>query len=243
MTYAGKTYWIIGASAGIGRALAEALDKAGAHLILSARDETALQDLAQTCQSARVIPVDLGERASIERAVEALEGTTLDGVINTAALYEPSTVMALDPARLETLIRVNLLGSFAIAQLTPRLLKPGGQLVLFGSVAGYFGLPKGQAYCASKAALNNLAESLRVELAPDVDVRLVCPGFVKTRLTDKNSFTMPALITPQDAAQRTLKGLAGKAFEIHYPKRFTLFMKLFRTLPYALSLKLAAKLR
>ncbi|WP_019961453.1 SDR family NAD(P)-dependent oxidoreductase [Woodsholea maritima] len=241
--FAGKTYWIIGASAGIGRALAEALDDAGAHLILSARDEAALEDLAKGCQSARVLPVDLGERASLERAVEALAGTPLDGVINTAALYDPSRVMDLDPQRLDALIRVNLLGCFAIAQLTPSLLKPGGQLVLFGSVAGYFGLPKGQGYCASKAAVNNLAETLKVELAPQVDVRLVCPGFVKTRLTDKNSFTMPALISPEEAARRTLKGLTGKAFEIHYPKRFTLFMKLFRILPYGLSLKLAAKLR
>ena len=115
-------------------------------------------------------------------------------MICTAALYDPARVADLDPSRTETLVRVNLLGTLNVARLAPPLLRDGGQLVLFGSVAGYIGLPGGQAYSATKAAINNLAESLRVELAPRVDVRLVCPGFVRSRLTEKNDFKMPAII-------------------------------------------------
>lgn len=138
---------------------------------------------------------------------------------------------------------MNLLGTLDVARLTPPLLKDGGQLVLFGSVAGYLGLPGGQAYSATKAAVNNLAETLRIELAPRIDVRLVCPGFVRSRLTDKNDFAMPALITADEAAQHVMRGLQKRGFEIHFPKRFTLAIKVLQLLPYALSLKLTARLR
>lgn len=240
--FAGKRYWIIGASAGIGAALASELHRRGASLILSARDGRALQALAQGCGNATVLPLDLGQRETLVRAVASLAGTPVDGVICTAALYDPARVADLDATRSEELVRVNLLGSLDVARLCPPLIVKGGQLVLFGSVAGYFGLPNGQAYSATKAAIINLTESLRTELAPGIDVRLVSPGFVKTRLTDKNSFTMPALITPEQAAMAVADGLQRRSFEIHFPKRFTLGIKLLRVLPYAASLRLVARL-
>ena len=147
----------------------------------------------------------------------------------------------LDRKRTEKLVAINLLGMFDVARLCPPLLRDGGQLVLFGSVAGYIGLPRGQAYSATKAAVNNLAETLHFELAPRVDVRLVCPGFVRSRLTDKNDFPMPALIEPEEAAAQVLRGMRSRAFEIHFPRRFTLVMKLLRVLPYALSLRLVRR--
>lgn len=240
--FAGKRYWLIGASYGIGAALAREFHGRGASLILSARDARALQALAAECGGAQVLSLDLAQRETLVQAVAALAGTRVDGVICTAALYDPSRVADLNPARTEALVRVNLLGSLDIAQLTPPLIAPGGQLVLFGSVAGYFGLPRGQAYSATKAAIINLAESLRVELAPQVDVRLVSPGFVQTRLTQKNTFTMPALITPEAAAKAVANGLQRRGFEIHFPKRFTLGIKLLRALPYGLSLRLTGRL-
>lgn len=233
--------WIIGASAGIGAALARALAAEGARLVLSARDAQALEALAQECPGARALPLDLARPGALAEAVAEL-AAPFDAVICTAALYEPGPVAELDPAQAELLVRVNLLGTLEVARLCPPLLRPGGQLVLFGSVAGYFGLPGGQAYSATKAAVNNLAETLRVELAPRVDVRLVCPGFVRTRLTARNRFRMPGLITPEEAARHTLRGLRGRQFEIHFPKRLTLAMKLLRLLPYALSLRLTARL-
>lgn len=241
--FTGKRIWIIGASAGIGAALAQAFAAEGAKLILSARDATALADLARACGGAEVIALDLARRASLEQAVADLRAAEpLDAVICTAALYDPARVSDLDPAQTEQLVRVNLLGTLDVAQLCPPLLRPGGQLVLFGSVAGYFGLPGGQPYSATKAAVNNLAETLAVELAPRVDVRLVCPGFVRSRLTDKNSFRMPALMEPEDAARAVLNGLRGRSFEIHFPKRFTWGVKVLRALPYALSLRLTRRL-
>lgn len=242
MGFAGKTVWIIGASDGIGAALARALAGQGAKLILSARNRVALQDLAAACGGARVLPLDLAEAGSLSQAVAGIAPGTLDAVICTAALYDPGRVENLNPDATARLVTVNLLGSFEVARLAPPLLRDGGQLVLFGSVAGYFGLPGGQPYSATKAAVNNLAETLRVELAPRIDVRLVCPGFVSTRLTAKNDFAMPAIITPDQAAQAVIRGLQGRAFELHFPKRFTWAVKVLRALPYALSLRLTARL-
>ena len=243
MSFSGKRIWIIGASAGIGEALARALSDEGAELVLSARDGPALETVARACGKAEVLPLDLGVAGSLEGALAPLAAKSLDAVICTAALYDPARVADLDPSRTETLVRVNLLGTLNVARRAPPLLRDGGQLVLFGSVAGYLGLPGGQAYSATKAAINNLAESLRVELAPRVDVRLVCPGFVRSRLTEKNDFRMPAIIDADEAAREVIRGLQGNRFEIHFPKRFTLAVKLLQLMPYALSLRLTARLR
>lgn len=242
MCFAGKSVWIIGASDGIGAALARALAREGARLILSARNQSALEALAVECGDARVLPLDLADTGSLDAAVASIAPGTLDAVICTAALYDPGRVEDMSREATARLVAVNLLGSFEVARLTPPLLRAGGQLVLFGSVAGYFGLPGGQPYSATKAAVNNLAETLRAELSPRVDVRLVCPGFVSTRLTEKNDFSMPALITPDQAAAAVVKGLKGSSFELHFPKRFTWAVKLLRALPYALSLRLTARL-
>lgn len=241
--FEGQRIWIIGASTGIGAAVARALAAEGAQLILSSRDAAVLQPLARKCGEAHVLPLDLLHPETLETAVAQLaRSKPLDAVICTAAVYDPARVSALDPKRMRDLVMVNLCGTLDVARLTPPLLRAGGQLVLFGSVAGYLGLPGGQAYSATKAGVNNLAESLRSELAPGVDVRLVCPGFVRSRLTDKNSFHMPALIEPEEAAEAVLRGMKGRAFEIHFPKRFTLAMKLLRALPYRLSLALTGRL-
>lgn len=243
MGYAGRRIWIIGASAGIGAALARALAGQGAQLILSARDGDALEVLATECGGAQALPLDLGQPETLAAVVKrlALEAP-LDAIICTAALYDPGRVADIDPAQAEAMVRVNILGMIEVARQCPPLLRDGGQLVLFGSVAGYIGLPGGQPYSATKAAVNNLAETLAVELAPRVDVRLVCPGFVQTRLTARNDFAMPAIITPEQAAEAVLRGMQRRGFEIHFPRRFTWVMKLVRALPYALSLRLLRRL-
>ena len=243
MGHAGRRIWIIGASAGIGAALARALAGQGAQLILSARDGDALEVLATECGGAQALPLDLGQPETLAAVVTrlALEAP-LDAIICTAALYDPGRVADIDPAQAEAMVRVNILGMIEVARLCPLLLHDGGQLVLFGSVAGYIGLPRGQPYSATKAAVNNLAETLAIELAPRVDVRLVSPGFVETSLTARNSFAMPAIITPEQAAEAVLRGMQRRGFEIHFPRRFTWVMKLMRALPYALSLPLLRRL-
>ena len=114
------------------------------------------------------------------------------------------------------------------ARLIPRLLKQGGGALAFvSSVAGYRRLPK--------AALINFAETLYLDLAPrGVSVFLINPGFVATSMTAANDFAMPALITPQQAAVEIIGGFARGSFEIHFPRRFTRWLRLLRILPYRL---------
>lgn len=234
--------WIIGASDGIGRELARQYAATGARLILSARREDALADLADEIGGAEIAPLDVGDRASVEAAADRIfQGGPVDRIVHLAALYDPGRIADLDPDRAAQIVTVNLTGSFHIAQIGPRLLRSGGQLALCGSVAGYVGLPQGQIYSATKAGVINLAESLRAERR-DLDIRLICPGFVETRLTEKNDFQMPAIIKPEEAAEAIREGLDRSGFEIHFPHRLTRSLKLLRALPYGLSLRLTRRL-
>ncbi len=241
--FAGRRVWIIGASAGMGEALARALSAEGARLILSARDEGALRRLAADCGGAEVLPLDLARPENLADAVAYLRaGPLLDALICTAAVYDPAPVAEIDPQQAALMVQVNILGTLEVARICPPLLRNQGQLVLFGSVAGWTGLPGGQPYSATKAAVNNLAETLAAELHPRVDVRLVCPGFVRSRLTEKNTFRMPAIISAEEAATHVLRGLRGRRFLIHFPKRFTLAVALLRILPRGLALRLTRRM-
>ena len=101
-----------------------------------------------------------------------------------------------------------------------------GQIALCGSVAGYRAHPMGS-YSVTKAAIINLAESLRAE-EPQLDIKVINPGFVRTPMTDKNDFDMPMMIEPEDAARTIANGLQTRRFEIHFPKRFTLLVKILK---------------
>lgn len=236
--------WIIGASDGIGAALARAWAGPEVGLILSARSEARLTALAGGLGPGHtILPLDVSDRAQLNAAADRIAADgPVDRIVHLAALYDPGMVAELDPDMAARIVAVNLTGSFHVAQLAPRLLRPGGQLALCGSVAGYVGLPRGQIYSASKAGVINLAESLRSEWAGRIDVRLISPGFVDTRLTRKNDFAMPALTTPDKAAQAIIAGLDGRRFEVHFPRRFTRALKLLRALPYWASLPLLKRL-
>jgi len=123
------------------------------------------------------------------------------------------------------------------------LVQKSGHIALVASVAGYIGLPKSMSYGASKAALINLAETLYAELSHfNINVSVINPGFVKTRLTDLNNFKMPAIIEAEEAAQIIIKDLEAKKFEIHFPKKFTIWLKILRILPYSLMLFFTKKI-
>jgi NAD(P)-dependent dehydrogenase (short-subunit alcohol dehydrogenase family) len=118
-----------------------------------------------------------------------------------------------------------------------------GHISLVSSVAGMRGLPKSLAYGPTKAALINLAETLYLDLRPSgIGVSVINPGFVETPLTAQNDFAMPALITPAQAAQAVLGGWARGDFEIHFPKRFTHWLKFLRLLPYRVYFPLVRKM-
>ncbi|MDO6584470.1 SDR family NAD(P)-dependent oxidoreductase [Salipiger sp. 1_MG-2023] len=235
--------WIVGASTGIGAQLVRAYARRGARLVLSARSEEPLQQLAAEIGGAEVVTVDTADQTSLDAASAQIAAAgKLDRAISLAALYDPGKVLDIDPEAAAKLVTVNLTGAFLFARTAEPLLRDGGQLAITASVAGYVGLPQGQMYSASKAGVINLCESLRNELAPRVDVRMISPGFVDTRLTQKNSFQMPGLMQPEDAAARIVKGLDRRGFEVHFPRRLTLPLKLLRRLPYALSLPLMKRL-
>ena len=227
----GKHIWIVGASSGIGRALAIELHAQGAHLILSARNAEALEQLNQELDNKHIInPVDVTDTKDLNKIAESIE--TIDSVIFMAALYDPAPLDQLNIDTAHKMVAVNVNGALnTIHAVLPKMKKHGsGQIALCGSVAGYRGLPNGQPYSATKAAIINLAESLRAE-EPELDIKLISPGFVRTPLTDKNDFKMPMMIEAEDAAKIIAKDLLSRKFEIHFPKRFTIIMKLVGLLP------------
>jgi short-subunit dehydrogenase len=247
-SYQGQIVWIIGASSGIGRALAIELAGRGTILALSARRRDELEILkSQLGDHHSVFPLDVTDGAMIEQTAEAIVAAQgrLDRVIFMSAAYTPMQLDHLDLTLTKQTIEVNLLGAFNVIHAILPLLKKqnAGQMALCGSVAGYVGLPDGQPYSATKAAIINLAESLRGECPRNIDIKLISPGFVRTPLTDKNNFTMPMIITPERAANAIAQGLLTKRFEIHFPKRFTLILKLLDILPYAVKLWITRRMK
>ena len=242
MIRSGENIWIIGGSSGIGAALAEAFAKSGAKVVISGRDEKALTDMVEKIGPALIAArADAVDVASLE-AVANTHGP-FDRVITTAAIYDPGPVLKADQKKAEAIFAVNLTGTFNVARVGARALRQGGQLVLFGSASAIFGLPNGQVYSATKAAIVSLAQSLRVELAPEVDVRLVTPGFVRTPLTDMNTFDMPAILEPEEAVERIIKGLASRRFEIAFPRRLIWPLKWLAALPHPIAFALTRKLK
>ena len=248
----GKSVWLVGASSGIGRATASALHARGATVYVSARSAPALHEwVAQhpgADASGRVraiaLPLDVTDRAAVQAAARvALAAQPIDLVLYCAGYYRDlrATEFSLDEMLKHE--QINYVGALHVLDaVLPAMLArarsgaaAAGHISLVSSVAGFRGLPKSLAYGPTKAALINLAETLYLDLRDQrIGVSLICPGFVATRLTAQNGFEMPALITPEQSAQAILHGWAKGRFELHFPRRFTLAMKLLRLLPFRL---------
>ena len=247
-SFKNEVIWIIGASSGIGKALARELSEQGATLILSSRRKEALDQLNSELENAHeVLCVDVSINQQVEASFKSLKEKhkILDRVIFLAAIYKPGMIGETDAQFAQNLIEVNLLGAiYTTYCVLPFLREQGyGQIVLCGSVAGYTGLPKAQPYSASKAGVINFAESLYAEQQGKIDIKLINPGFVETPMTEKNDFNMPMKISAQDAAKAIASGLKSTKFEIHFPKRFTYFVKILACLPYFANLFIARKMR
>lgn len=233
----GRRVWLIGASSGIGEALAIELAARGAQLALSARRASALDALARRLGSTPVIlPADVADREALHAACQSLAArwTGIDLVIWLAGDYREMRVDSFDLAEARRMVEVNLLSVYnGLDVLLPVFERQrAGGLALVSSVAGYRGLPKALAYGPGKAGLINLAETLHIDLHPrGIGVWLIDPGFVATPLTAQNAFRMPGLISAEAAAHEIVSGFASGCFEMHFPKRFTRWMKLLRILP------------
>lgn len=248
--WAGRRVWMVGASTGIGRATASALHAAGARVIVSARSSQALEIFVAEHPGAQAMQLDATDASTVRDCASTLFAQgTLDCVVYCAGHYHAMEATRIDLADMERHNQVNYLGALYLidAVVSHWLVLPHGQrghISLVGSVAGYRGLPQSLAYGPTKAALINLAETLYLDLqASGVGVSLINPGFVDTPLTAQNSFKMPALLTPQDAAAAILRGWARGAFEIHFPKRFTFWLKVLRCLPYRLYFAVTRRLK
>lgn len=244
--WTGRRVWIVGASSGIGAALARRLASLGARLVLSARGREQLEAIAAECLGAVVVPMDVAcsedQARAVDEAVAALGG--IDVAVFAAGSYRPVRSWELDPEEIRATIATNLSGTMeGVARVVrPMLARGGGAVAVVASVAGYCGLPKAAIYGPTKAALINFAEVAYLDLAPrGVSVFLINPGFVDTPLTAQNDFHMPALITPEEAAREIVAGFAAGRFEIHFPRRFTRVMKLIACLPRRLSFALVKK--
>ena len=241
--WSGKRVWLVGASSGIGAALARELAGRGARVALSARSVDKLRALA--IENALLLPCDATDTASLATARASLLAAWrgIDLVIYLAGDYVPMRAGDFDLAVAERVVTVNFNGAMRLTATVLPDLRAGGGIVFVASVAGYRGLPKALAYGPGKAALIHFAECLHLDLAPQgIGVWVVNPGFVATQLTAKNDFAMPALLTPGEAALATVDGLKTGKFEIHFPKRFTRVMKFLALLPYGLYFPLVRRL-
>lgn len=259
-SWRGKVVWLVGASSGIGRATASELHALGAIVIVSARNEGALADFANAHPGAVVRALDVTDPGQVKRvATNIIEQYRLNMMVYCAGHYHEMSAQSFDLADLNRHWLVNYGGLLNVLDsVVPHFLKKSQShsqnqgrtspadlhISMIGSVAGYSGLPKSLAYGPTKAAMANLAETLYLDLRPlGIGVSLISPGFVDTPLTAQNDFDMPALMTPAAAAKKILDGWAVGEFEIHFPKRFTLWLKLLRILPYRLAFLATGRLK
>lgn len=248
----GRCVWLIGASTGIGRATASALHAQGATVFVSARNAGLLNEWvvqhpgldALNRPRAVALPLDAADATAVQMAADAVQQRGApDLVMYCAGYYRAQRASHFDLGQMLAHQQVNYVGALnVLAAVLPAILRRAmagdaspGHVSLVSSVAGFRGLPQSLAYGPTKAALINLAETLYLDLNPKhIGVSVINPGFVETPLTAQNEFAMPGLISAEKAAGEILKGWAAGEFEIHFPRRFTRWMKLLRHLPYSL---------
>lgn len=243
-----KIVWITGASTGIGAATAQRMARDGWIIVASARSADRLQALAAKAPAGQIIPMpcDVTDKAAIQKTVADIYSTLgpIDCVLLNAGTYIADPVEKFSSDNFNTQVALNLSGTaMCLEAILPDMLaRKRGQIAVVGSVAGYRGLPKSLSYGPTKAALINMVEALAIETkGKGIKVQLVSPGFIKTPLTDANTFPMPFLMDVDVAADRLVKGLASDAFEIIFPRRFAYLLKILQLLPHRLYIWLLAQ--
>ena len=243
-----KTIWITGASSGIGKSLALKFANEGWQVAASARREDLLNQLSMSNQNISPFPLDVTSRENCEEIFEKIKNKfeNIDTCFFSTGTWDPKKEKEIDIDQMKKVMEVNFFGTLNCIKAVEMYFKEkkNGNISIVSSIAGYRGLPNSTGYGASKAALNNLAESLYFDFGRyNVRVSLISPGFIKTPMTDKNKFKMPFLKTPEFAAEKIYNGLInGSSFEIDFPKELTLILKFLKILPDGVYFKLIRKL-
>lgn len=240
--FAGKRYWLVGASEGLGAALAQALSRAGAGVVLSARSADRLKEVAVGLAGpVEVVAMDVTDRDSVSQAARAVG--EVDGLVYLAGVYWPMRAQDWDTDHADAMADVNFTGLVrTLGAVVPAMVaRDEGHIVVVGSLAGFRGLPGAIGYAASKAGTMVLAESLHADLRETgVKVQLANPGFIRTRLTAKNDFAMPALMEPEEAAEAILAHMGTRRFATSFPRPFAWAFRLGQFLPESLYFRLFA---
>jgi NAD(P)-dependent dehydrogenase (short-subunit alcohol dehydrogenase family) len=232
-----KKIWITGASSGIGKALALKFAKENWGVAISARREVLLDEIAQN-ENISSFPLDVTDEDSVKTTFSKIlnKFKKLNLCVFCSGAYDPKLEQEINKEQIRNIMNVNFFGVLNCIKAVEDCFKGNkeGHISIVSSVAAYRGLPNSSGYGPSKAALTNLTESLYFDFKRyNVRISLISPGFIKTPLTNKNTFSMPFIKTPEYAANKIYDGLTrGNSFEIHFPKELTLFLKFLRILPY-----------
>ncbi|MBI1383876.1 MAG: SDR family NAD(P)-dependent oxidoreductase [Rhizobiales bacterium] len=242
-----RVAWITGASSGIGRELAILLARQGWRVVASARSAEALDELAAGEPAIVPLAVDVADATAVEAAHQRIVNAhgDVDLLVAAAGVWHMMDPVDYDAAKFRQAMEVNHLGVVhaVLAVVGPMRARRSGHIAIVSSVSGYRGLPRAAAYGPTKAALINLAETLRGDLAGDgIKVQVVNPGFVATPMTAANTFPMPFIISASEAAAAILRGLSSRRFEIAFPWKLVLLMKLLALLPPGLFFALTRRL-
>lgn len=234
--WSGKRYWLVGASEGLGRSLAHSLSRAGVELVVSARTADRLESLVDELPGpASIVTIDVSDTASVKAAAEAVG--EIDGMVFLAGLGTLIKTQEWDAEKVEQLFDVNLTGAArVIGQIIgPMVERNTGHIVLTGSLSAYRGLPAAVGYSASKAGLMSLAESMHGDLkGTGIEVQLVNPGYIETRMQEDNPYSKPFMMTPDQAAQEVFEHMNTDNFHKAFPFGFSLLFRVSRFLPTGL---------
>jgi NADP-dependent 3-hydroxy acid dehydrogenase YdfG len=229
----GKRYWLVGASDGLGRALAHHLSRIGVETVVSARNEDKLVELVDELPGkASYQVVDIADDDSVRNAAEAVGD--IDGLVLLAGVYWPFSARKWDPDRGIEMANVNFTGFMRVlGQVVPQFVsRDEGHIVITSSLTGFRGLPGSIGYTASKAATMSLAECLYADLhETEIRVQVANPGFIKTQMTEKNDFKMPFIMEPEDAAREMVELMLSDNFKKSFPTFFALLFRGAQFLP------------